>query len=1093
MKKIKTAGLFLLLLFVTTLNAQLSDFKLTVKKTDELCLDNGTLTFIVSNTSPKASILYKVYKLPNVTDAIFISSANSLSGLNAGDYKVIALQSLENKQNSKEATVTILDKKVDFNFKVSSINESCSAGGTIVVTATSGLLATCEIFDGPVIRKSQKSNVFKNVPGGTYKIRAFDNCGNGKVKTYTLSQITSVLTISDPFYPDVVNTICDSIRVNNTIAASAGNINYPLTVTHTLLPMDISGNSIVIKQVFKSGNGNSQVISAVLPRYDTQTYTYDIKVVDNCNTTYNKEGNVVDPSVNVKLTLGDANCAEKFLIVNASKYTTSYKVKFVKTPDGFDALKYTSTNTSFTEPSVTFGSHENSVPFGDYIVQITDKCGRIATDTIKVEFIKPSPSGYGYNNGCFSQFGGFAISVPQQKTITCKIIEGPQAYKDLQQLPVVIDQYIVVDGGYFAVPNLPLGKYTVEFTDDCGFDYIFDVVVPEYVDQKFNIASIPACQPGFGTVRFRSGNGYIKSVIIVDAPTTYKGPTDVTSLLTADGELYLADLPEGNYSFKGIDKCDVTETLPVNVVGHIPSPKFYTFTPNCGGFSVKVTDESNGVEGATYWLQKYNTDTKTWGNPENGTVYGAGNIVSDVPTSDNSIQLFNNTDRNNLNYSGKFRIIKKFETFTTGSNKNTMCVSVFGETFSYTEQFDIKAAYSLKCLGDDKANDVMIDVIGYPISYKIVNDNNEVLVDNGTDNVFKNLAAGVYKFQIEDACGNIVPKIFDVQTLPSISDAKKPNDMVFCTDDKAVKNYEFHLTDQDETILGSLYSSMYTITYHKTQADADSGTDPLPEYYTNATNGEEIFVRLVNNEVALCHGTTSFKLFIGSSQEPTITTAGTICDGKKITLIATGNFDSYLWSNGETTKVIYVSEPGIYSVVANKNFGTSYCSKYNEVEIHESFTPEIRTIKIEDWTDDSNTITVVMAKSGDYEYSIDGMNYQDYNIFTGLKPGVYQVYVKDKNGCGQDIQEVVLLNYPNYFTPNGDGHHDKWYIKYSIREPHLSVTIFDRYGKLITNFDSTSEGWDGTLNGIQLPSSDYWFVVKREDGRELRGHFSMVR
>ncbi len=114
-------------------------------------------------------------------------------------------------------------------------------------------------------------------------------------------------------------------------------------------------------------------------------------------------------------------------------------------------------------------------------------------------------------------------------------------------------------------------------------------------------------------------------------------------------------------------------------------------------------------------------------------------------------------------------------------------------------------------------------------------------------------------------------------------------------------------------------------------------------------------------------------------------------------------------------------------------------------------------------------------------------------MFTGLAHGLYKVFVKDLYSCGMDMQEVVLLNYPNFFTPNGDGYHDKWRIEYSTLEPHLKVTIFDRYGKVITAFGASAEGWDGTYNGAQLPSTDYWFVVTREDGRELKGHFSMLR
>ena len=101
--------------------------------------------------------------------------------------------------------------------------------------------------------------------------------------------------------------------------------------------------------------------------------------------------------------------------------------------------------------------------------------------------------------------------------------------------------------------------------------------------------------------------------------------------------------------------------------------------------------------------------------------------------------------------------------------------------------------------------------------------------------------------------------------------------------------------------------------------------------------------------------------------------------------------------------------------------------------------------------------------------------------------------VRDGLGCGIAEKEVALLYYPNFFTPNGDGYNEKWQIKYSVLEPQMKVTIFDRYGKVITSFGGMSDGWDGTLNGAKLPSTDYWFVVTREDGREYKGHFAMMR
>jgi gliding motility-associated-like protein len=131
--------------------------------------------------------------------------------------------------------------------------------------------------------------------------------------------------------------------------------------------------------------------------------------------------------------------------------------------------------------------------------------------------------------------------------------------------------------------------------------------------------------------------------------------------------------------------------------------------------------------------------------------------------------------------------------------------------------------------------------------------------------------------------------------------------------------------------------------------------------------------------------------------------------------------------------------------------------------------------------------------TGVYEYSIDGYNYQDSNIFTGLRFGEYIVFVKDKKGCGIAQENIFLLMYPKYFTPNGDGIHDTWQIKFSLTEPNMELIIFDRYGKLITNFKGTNFGWDGIHNGKLEPSDDYWFVVKRQNGKEFKGHFTLKR
>jgi gliding motility-associated-like protein len=155
----------------------------------------------------------------------------------------------------------------------------------------------------------------------------------------------------------------------------------------------------------------------------------------------------------------------------------------------------------------------------------------------------------------------------------------------------------------------------------------------------------------------------------------------------------------------------------------------------------------------------------------------------------------------------------------------------------------------------------------------------------------------------------------------------------------------------------------------------------------------------------------------------------------------------------------------------------------------------VSEIVTSDWTENQNTITVLLTGSsvGDYVYSLDGTHYQTSNTFTGLQNGEYIVYVKDKNGCGIQPEDFYLLMYPKFFTPNGDGYNDYWRIKFSENESALTVHLFDKYGKLIKQLGSNSEGWNGTYNGQLLPATDYWFVVIRQNGKEYRGHFTLKR
>ena len=143
---------------------------------------------------------------------------------------------------------------------------------------------------------------------------------------------------------------------------------------------------------------------------------------------------------------------------------------------------------------------------------------------------------------------------------------------------------------------------------------------------------------------------------------------------------------------------------------------------------------------------------------------------------------------------------------------------------------------------------------------------------------------------------------------------------------------------------------------------------------------------------------------------------------------------------------------------------------------------------------ENTTATVLTYTTGNFEYSIDGNNYQASNVFSVLAGGIYTCYVREKKGCGMDSEVFAVIEAPLFFTPNNDSIHDVWVLNGMSFYPNAEVKIVDRFGKLITLLNASKPSWDGTFNNEKLPSSDYWYVAKmNEKTPEKRGHFSLKR
>ena len=218
-----------------------------------------------------------------------------------------------------------------------------------------------------------------------------------------------------------------------------------------------------------------------------------------------------------------------------------------------------------------------------------------------------------------------------------------------------------------------------------------------------------------------------------------------------------------------------------------------------------------------------------------------------------------------------------------------------------------------------------------------------------------------------------------------------------------------------------------------------------------------------------------------------------------------GGSYTYAWTlNGapftQTTADISIAAGGTYEVTATNTL--TGCETTKTIVVNESEFPlfDLNDLTVFDLTGDgSNRIEILTGIGalgiGDYEFALDGGPYQDSPIFEDVPPGIHQVSVRDKNGCGTKSVAASVIGYPLYFTPNGNGQDDNWQVLgvNGVFQSQSLIYIFDRHGRLLAQIAPDGPGWDGTYNGTPMPADDYWFRVGLEDGRTFTGHFSLIR
>ncbi|WP_073371791.1 T9SS type B sorting domain-containing protein [Flavobacterium fluvii] len=303
--------------------------------------------------------------------------------------------------------------------------------------------------------------------------------------------------------------------------------------------------------------------------------------------------------------------------------------------------------------------------------------------------------------------------------------------------------------------------------------------------------------------------------------------------------------------------------------------------------------------------------------------------------------------------------------------------------------------------------------------------------------------------------------------------------------------YQFDLNAQvTPQVLTGLPPGMI-VEYYLNPTDGVYQKYMLPNIFKNTTAHQQlIYARIVNG--ADCYGIIPITLVVNTFSPSNFQDeTAALCMGATTILSVASGFSSYLWNTGGTTNSIIVTTSGNYSVKVTDING---CEKTKKFTVTSSGAATITGASVNDFSGNENSVLIEYTGVGNYEFSLDGSYFQDNPMFTGIAPGNYLAYARDKNGCGLSAPfQIYVLDYPRFFTPNGDGYNDAWKIKNLDLFPKAVIMIYNRYGKLLTQFNTSNAGWNGKLNNSELPADDYWFNLNFGDGKIIKGHFSLKR
>ncbi|WP_282074919.1 T9SS type B sorting domain-containing protein [Maribacter aquivivus] len=1079
-----------------------------------------------TNTNPEYQ--YELYDIADLVTPIASQTNPLFTGLPVGDYQVRVISSrgcedIKNETITEPLELTVSAVATEFNCSAdNSVNTA-----TITATAGAGTGTAPYLYsiDNNIFQAQNTFNVSDTGSAQTIDVYVKDAKGCTTFDTVTIQPINT-------FTASIAQDVAINCTVDETVTITVADNGLAHNYGYELLPI---------------GNTSATFISstATSATYDLNTVgSYVFRVTDLDTGCYvNTASYTVAPFDFITATatpvsevtcFGDANGS---LEIDIDGYTGNYTYE-VFNAAGVSVIASTATDTSVNPRTIT------GLSGGSYYVTITETDIPLCSeDTNSVTIISPDRP----LSGTISKLAD-ATCTNDQGEIRVEVEGGYKPYDIVLTNTTTGDVYTMDDVNEGIFTDLAAGAYTVNITDDAGcvvnYTETLAAATPIVANATPLVTDL-ACYGDTGAVVTANVTGggsgsYEYQLNYYDATGT-----TITNTTGAQTNPNFRDLGAGFYSVTVVDgwNCDTTtNTVEVREPTEVQASLIRTDALTCAQGAEFELTASGGSGSYEYSVDNINFLPMT-GNvvylPETGTyqagryqfyvrdaINGCESAISNAITESEipPLLLFVDETAAVLNCTGESTAIiyatadgglgnYQYELFTDSSlsvasriagpqsqgvfrdlGAGTYYVTVISDDcetapetvvideptpLSYTEN-----VIDITCSGENDG-EITVTLSGGAGGYQYaISPNLNQFYSDGT---FTELTPGDYTIIAQDQNGCFEYLTYTISE-PSSLEVTADTTPEICVD-----------SNDGSIILEITGGTAPYSTALNSNDDADFVLNRT-EFYDMAAGNYLIVIKdangcdtnvVVDIETGVNLNATVVPVYECSSDTPDNFVNITLEDDSVIgdVLYAIDSVDPAAFQLNPDFRN---SAPGNHYITIAHSNG---CLQTIDFVI-EAFEP--LTLVLEQ--NNMNEITAVVEGGREgYTYYFDGYDNGDNNIFYVTRTDTYEVRVVDENGCSiiaNIFMEFIDIEVDNFFTPNGDGQNDLWIPRNIEQYPQILIKIFDRYGRVVSEQEVDSEGWDGTYLDNELPTGDYWYVIKLNgdrDEREFVGHFTLYR